>query len=622
MACWTTIVLAFSPDSSWRVRDRFSLQQSSTESVESQHRQAGAEARWARVGLRPSNSEGGAYDFDMWAKAFATQDTEFDYKLTDEEIEGTLPCDLCSGTLFRNMPALFERNNVEYGHYLDGDGHVIKFSIDVARNQVRFQSKFVRTEEFEEEEAKGEICSRSTFRTQRRPNDLSVRLTGVDINNAFDLKLKNLANTNVMYWAGKLLTFFEAGVPYRLDPVSLDTLGKEDLGLSGVLNSGLPVMVPRLKKTLPFVHDALFGQFCTAHPKVSGGRLILWTWCAGSELEGLPSSGPLDSKPLIHFREFDSTMQPVRAATAATGPSSSTTREEIENGVSDAQTKGIVLMNTTVAPHDFSLTENHYVIVENRLSGDTLPYVLGTKCPAEVVDLLPDKEMLLHLVPRLTPHDKDAKRIVVPLTSGFTIHSVAAWNDEERVELLTSAWACEEVKRGDAKGGLLGNWEGRAPNFDDIPVTLLYHTVVDARNGELLSHSPVSGMEDIIIEHPHVNPLFEGKPIRFVFMSLGSQTGVSSPPLGYLKLDMRTGERQTWYAPEHTFCEEIVVVPKDGARDEDDVYLLATMFDAVEEKSCLGIFDGKDLSKGPVARLWLRHPLPHSLHGYFVPQLF
>ena len=92
--------------------------------------------------------------------------------------------------------------------------------------------------------------------------------------------------------------------------------------------------------------------------------------------------------------------------------------------------------------------------------------------------------------------------------------------------------------------------------------------------------------------------------------------------MGYLKLDMRTGERQTWYAPEHTFCEEIVVVPKDGARDEDDVYLLATMFDAVEEKSCLGIFDGKDLSKGPVARLWLRHPLPHSLHGYFVPQLF
>ena len=64
------------------------------------------------------------------------------------------------------------------------------------------------------------------------------------------------------------------------------------------------------------------------------------------------------------------------------------------------------------------------------------------------------------------------------------------------------------------------------------------------------------------------------------------------------------------------------MVPKEGAKDEDDVYLLATMFDAVEEKSSLGIFDGKDIAKGPVTRLWLRHQLPHSLHGCFTPELF
>ena len=575
---------------------------------------------------RPIYSRGGEYDFEMWARAFATQADEFDYTLTAEEMEGTLPSDFSGGSLFRNMPALFERNGVDYGHYLDGDGYVVKLSIDVASNEVRFQSKFVQTEEFKEEELKGEITTRSTFRTQRKANDLSVSLTGIDFNNALDLKLKNLANTNVMYWDDKLLTFFEAGIPYSMDPVTMDTLGKEDLGLPGILNSGLPVMVPKLKKGLPSVHEAFFGQHCTAHPKVLDNRMILWTWCAGSELEGLPSAGPLDSRPLIHFREFDSKLQPVQGTATATPPTGtpSSLREDIEASISDIMTKGIVLMNTTVAPHDFSLTNNHYVIVENRLNGDTLPYILGTKCPAECVNLVPDQPMLLHLVPRLTPEDKDTtERVVVPLTSGFTIHSVAAWEDEKgQVELLTSAWACEDVAKGNAKGGLLGNWEGRAPNFDDIPVTLLYHTVVDSKTGKLVRHAPVEGMESIIIEHPHINPLYEGKPVRYAFMSVGSQIGVSSPPLGYLKLDRATGERQVWYAPEHTYCEEVVVVPKEGAKDEDDVYLLATMFDAVEEKSSLGIFDGKDIAKGPVARLWLRHQLPHSLHGCFTPELF
>ena len=412
VASWTTTALAFSLYSRSWIRDHLSLkQQLSIESVESP----------SRAGLRPSNTEDGGYDLEMWTKAFASQPTEFDYILTTDEIEGVIPRDFRGGTLFRNMPALFERNGVEYGHYLDGDGYVVKFSIDVARNQMRFQSKFVRTEEFKEEEESGEIKSRSTFRTQRKPNNLSVRLTGLDINNAFDLKLKNLANTNVMYWAGKLMVFFEAGVPYRINPFSLNTLGK------GSRFTQCSEFRPtsngsQAQKGSPFSPHGLFGQFCTAHPKVCG-HLVLWTWCAGSEMEGLPSVGPLDSKPLIHFREFDSTMQPVQRADVITKPPNSL-REEIEESISDLQTRGAVLMNTTVAPHDFSLTENHYVIVENRMAGDTLPYIFGTKCPAEVVNLLPDQEMLLHLVPRLTPRDMNTKRIVVPLTSGFTIHSV------------------------------------------------------------------------------------------------------------------------------------------------------------------------------------------------------
>ena len=70
----------------------------------------------------------------------------------------------------------------------------------------------------------------------------------------------------------------------------------------------------------------------------------------------------------------------------------------------------------------------------------------------------------------------------------------------ESVELFTTAWKSETVASGQVKGGLLGSWEGAAPLFDNIPVTLLYRTVIDAASGRLLSHAPFTGMENTIGE--------------------------------------------------------------------------------------------------------------------------
>jgi all-trans-8'-apo-beta-carotenal 15,15'-oxygenase len=43
------------------------------------------------------------------------------------------------------------------------------------------------------------------------------------------LKTKNVANTNVVFWAGRLLALWEGGQPYKLDPLSLGTAGATDL---------------------------------------------------------------------------------------------------------------------------------------------------------------------------------------------------------------------------------------------------------------------------------------------------------------------------------------------------------------------------------------------------------
>jgi all-trans-8'-apo-beta-carotenal 15,15'-oxygenase len=78
-----------------------------------------------------------------------------------------------------------------------------------------------------EEQKAGKILYRGVFGTQK-PGGLLA--------NAFDFKLKNIANTNVIYWGGKLLALWEAADPYRLDPYTLETLGKEHF--NGVLSEG------------------------------------------------------------------------------------------------------------------------------------------------------------------------------------------------------------------------------------------------------------------------------------------------------------------------------------------------------------------------------------------------
>ena len=75
------------------------------------------------------------------------------------DIEGEIPRDL-RGTLLRNGPGRLARAGQQYKHCFDGDGMVAAWAI--ADGQVHFRNRFVRTAEFEEEEAAGRLQHRNT----------------------------------------------------------------------------------------------------------------------------------------------------------------------------------------------------------------------------------------------------------------------------------------------------------------------------------------------------------------------------------------------------------------------------------------------------------------------------
>ena len=72
-------------------------------------------------------------------------------------------------------------------------------------------NRYVRTEGWLAEEKAGKVLYRGVFGSQKPGGRLA---------NAFDLRLKNIANTNVVTLGDQLLALWEAAEPHALDPAA------------------------------------------------------------------------------------------------------------------------------------------------------------------------------------------------------------------------------------------------------------------------------------------------------------------------------------------------------------------------------------------------------------------
>jgi all-trans-8'-apo-beta-carotenal 15,15'-oxygenase len=167
---------------------------------------------------------------------FAAPPPEDCYQI--EEIRDQLP-DFLRGTCYMNGPARFSRGEFRHHHWLDGDGMACAVRFD--ERGVWFTNRFVRTRKLIEEERAGRPLFR-TFGTGF-PGDRLLR----------GIMLESPANISVYPFSNTLLALGEQGLPWELDPVTLETRGP--FTFRGALNDVTP-----------------FG----AHPKVdvASGELI------------------------------------------------------------------------------------------------------------------------------------------------------------------------------------------------------------------------------------------------------------------------------------------------------------------------------------------------------------
>ncbi|WP_197064838.1 carotenoid oxygenase family protein [Leptolyngbya sp. KIOST-1] len=276
-----------------------------------------------------AGSEATTFSVEDWSSGYRSQPNEHSYWITD--IEGNIPADL-EGTLFRNGPGLLDVNGHSVKHPFDGDGMIS--SIVIRNGKAFFRNRFVRTAGYVAEQAAQKPLFRGVFGTQK---------PGGPLTNAFDLSLKNIANTHIVYWANKLLALWEAAEPHRLDPSTLETLGLDYL--NGLIAPG--------------------GSF-TAHPKIDPGHH--------------------GDQRLVGF-------------SLKTGLSSTITLHEL-----DAEGNAVCQHRHTIPGfafiHDFALTPNYAIFFQNPVSFGPIPFLLGFKGAAECIRFNPKEPTKILVVPR------------------------------------------------------------------------------------------------------------------------------------------------------------------------------------------------------------------------------
>ena len=138
-----------------------------------------------------------------------------EYEIGALAVEGRIPPDV-EGVFFRAVPdPAFPPFVEDGGAILSGDGMVS--AVRLAGGKAGFAIRYVQTARHQAEVAAG----RALFGKYRNPFTDQPDAKGVD---------RTVANTTPVWHAGRLLMTKEDGRPYRVDPRSLETLGRYDFG--------------------------------------------------------------------------------------------------------------------------------------------------------------------------------------------------------------------------------------------------------------------------------------------------------------------------------------------------------------------------------------------------------
>ncbi len=304
-----------------------------------------------------------------WNAALLAHPGELELTVERSRITGEIPGALRGGRLLSNGPG-WTKIGDRVAHPFDGHGYLRAFSFE-ADGSVRLRARFIKTPSYKDELAAGHLVHRG----------LGTNPSTHFWKNAFSgMNRRNVANTTVQRWNGKLLAGWEGGAPYSVDADSLESHGEETFG------------------------GAIAGQATLAHMKYDAAAKRLVT-----------CSVKMGPKSSLTFREFDET-------------SKLTHTRHVE-------------LPSALFIHDFVITPNWYALISNPLRmkfGELARVLIGTSTMINAIATNPDAPGAVFLIPRTS--DAPMRTVTLPRRA-FAVHYGNAFERDEVVQLDVSLFS-------------------------------------------------------------------------------------------------------------------------------------------------------------------------------------
>ena len=479
-------------------------------------------------------------DFDRqdWVSAYQNVKKELT-GIDLKAIKGEIPHSL-KGTFYRNGPGQIERGGEWVHHPFDGDGMIAAMFFQ--NGTIKFSNRFIRTKPWREEEKAQKFLYRGVFGTQKPGGALS---------NAFDLRLKNIANTNIIKLGDNLLALWEAAGPHSLDPKTLETHGISNL--DGVLQKE---------------------EAFSAHPRFDPGHH--------------------DRPRMVTFG-------------VNTGPKSTIRLMEFETIGSEAGTlltdrkdtfKGFAFL------HDFAITPNWAIFLQNAINFNPIPFVLGQKGAAQCLSSQKGKVGKFWLIPRDSGSFAGGDPIILDAPDGFVFHHLNASEEGQNI-ILESIFYKDFPSIGPKE-------DFRKINFDLVPEGILKRCQINIQE----KNCKVEVLSEQCCEFAMVNPRYEGLPAKFGWMATAEKKKGNGPLQSIKKINLLNGKEIYWSAAPRGFVNEPLMIPEANSNIEDDGWIIFLVWNGKRIGTDLVILKAKDLSEQAVVELPI--PITYGLHGHWV----
>ncbi|CAI7793615.1 unnamed protein product [Closterium sp. NIES-53] len=522
-------------------------------------------------------------------------------------------------------------------------------------SRVSYGRRYIRTTGWQEERAAGRALFGGLQQVGLGANHLllaAMNLLGLRQQDAPMWNMtKNVSNNHFIQHAGRLLSLWEAGLPYSLDPSTLHTKGVHSF-------------------------DDTWRSGMTAHPKVDPvtNHMMIYGY-------------NLTHKPYLHYGVVDPSGSLVHAT--------------------DLDLPHPVMM------HDFAITEHYSIFLDFPLRfqldkviqshGKAKPFVFDPSKPS-CVGILPrfgsnpdmrwftvDPGFCLHVVNAFEePSSPDSSSSTSPTFSSspsspaivLRVIRFPAFSALGLAELADEL-ACDEVARLyeyrlDLQSGaveerfvckpplslLTSSPSTSSPLYrpqicckfpTNNPIFLCSFQILPFHY--LSSPLPLSPPAQVCCDFPSINPNFTGRPHRFAYSArFTAQPGPGTTVPSFnaiMKHDFAQGTYQVHTLPPGRFCGEPLFAPRHhfqgssrsqsgearsdevgmgrdvvglgadavgmDAEEEDDGWVLAHVWNEEEMKSEVIVLDAMNLDKQPLARVILPKRVPYGFHGTFLP---